>query len=377
MKKKFCFCSAFLFLILFYAPLAGQLLLRHDTSYIPTIEKRIPHIFPEMPTALSGLPEYINKLDLYLSDHYGFRQHLLRLYNRLMFTLNISGSQQVLLGGNGWLFLNKNEVVNQYRGSSSFSPDELREWIQIMHTRKKWLAGLGIDFLVVIVPDKHSIYSEHLPSWATKVGKTSLELLHDTLEKKPLFSFLDLTPTLTNAKKQGPLYYQTDSHWNLFGAYYGYLAVINKLKPDHNTINKILPKDVDFTFLESPSKSLGKQLCVPQFFTEHNDVQTAFTKKTVLLDWAPRIVQTRDVQNARIPSVATTSLIEAPRVLVIRDSFGNQMAPYLNQSFKEVLYCYNGFGFNKQSIERSKPDIVIFMVVERLLKQRVLTAAQQ
>ncbi len=39
-----------------------------------------------------------------------------------------------------------------------------RSWIR----RREWLAARGIAYVVTVVPEKFTIYPEHLPAWVTK-----------------------------------------------------------------------------------------------------------------------------------------------------------------------------------------------------------------
>ena len=64
----------------------------------------------------------------------------------------------------------------------------------------------------------------------------------------------------------------------------------------------------------------------------------------------------------------TNTLTDAdlPTAIVIRDSFGTNMYPYLNNAFSEVYYqSMWDYKFNKSYIERTNPDYYIVLVAER------------
>jgi hypothetical protein len=117
-------------------------------------------------------------------------------------------------------------------------------------------------------------------------------------------------------------------------------------------------------------------LSMHRYLQEPNNVLFTIKKQDVLIDWKSYDGKDVPVMLARVPSIARTNLNKAPKVLVLRDSFGENMAPFLNQSFKQVMYDFSGNGLDKQFIEQWKPDIVIFMFVERRLKQRELSYSQ-
>ena len=58
----------------------------------------------------------------------------------------------------------------------------------------------------------------------------------------------------------------------------------------------------------------------------------------------------------------------APRVIIIRDSFTDFMEPYLNETFSEILYLSHGNRvLDEETVLKFKPDIVIHAMIERIL----------
>ena len=59
------------------------------------------------------------------------------------------------------------------------------------------------------------------------------------------------------------------------------------------------------------------------------------------------------------------------RILVIRDSFGHQIIPFLKESFSESVFIFDAWQYklNEQIIEVVKPDIVVFLTVETHLEK--------
>ena len=58
------------------------------------------------------------------------------------------------------------------------------------------------------------------------------------------------------------------------------------------------------------------------------------------------------------------------RVLFIRDSFGNQLVPFVKEPFAESLFIFDAWRYelNKPIIEKVKPDVVIFLGLETHLE---------
>ena len=88
-----------------------------------------------------------------------------------------------------------------------------------MKRRHEYLRSRGIAYLTTIVPEKFTIYPEHLPSWvAPGRNPTLLARTLDRLAEDGTVPYVDLRPLLRDAKSREQLYYLTDSHWNLAGA---------------------------------------------------------------------------------------------------------------------------------------------------------------
>src|SRR4029453_1862083 len=67
----------------------------------------------------------------------------------------------------------------------------------------------------------------------------------------------------------------------------------------------------------------------------------------------------------------TTSLTTAPTALVYGDSFGEVMAPFLNETFRRTITVPTAhYSFPAELIQANKPDVVILEMVERSLTMR-------
>src|SRR5262249_40552398 len=74
--------------------------------------------------------------------------------------LGVSSSDRVLLGRDGWLFLNEQSE------NPDFHPKTLEQylsWARTAMIRAQWLENRQIDYLFVLTPEKHTIYPELVP----------------------------------------------------------------------------------------------------------------------------------------------------------------------------------------------------------------------
>ena len=59
----------------------------------------------------------------------------------------------------------KQSTIESYLGRNLYRNHELDFWKQKMEQRQRWFTKKGIAFLFLIVPNKHTIYSEYLPGY--------------------------------------------------------------------------------------------------------------------------------------------------------------------------------------------------------------------
>ena len=110
------------------------------------------------------------------------------------------------------------------------SPAALERWRVVLEARRDWLAKRGIKYLLVVAPDKETIYAEDVPPWFTRApGPSRLEQLREMLERTRAVDFLDLTDAVAAQKASERVYHLTDTHWNDAGAFAGYRAITARL----------------------------------------------------------------------------------------------------------------------------------------------------
>jgi alginate O-acetyltransferase complex protein AlgJ len=189
--------------------------------------------FPSSPGRIYiACVRFIRKFDSHYSSTFGFRSSLLQLYNVVKQTIFHTDPlpQKVVEGTNGWYFLgddNSNEI-KESKGIENFSQEELKSSLQKILSHQSWLRKQDIEFYLAVAPNKTSVYGEYLP-----IRKSEKETQVEQLKFASLnnFNFVDLKSNFSLAR-QRRLYHKTDSHWNDYGAFLGYTALIEKIKAD-------------------------------------------------------------------------------------------------------------------------------------------------
>ncbi|HEX2570504.1 MAG TPA: hypothetical protein VH877_13185 [Polyangia bacterium] len=355
-------CIAFLLAITL--PLGGMLLQGHRTS---TAEQRT--LAPRPTFTLAGRHSFPRQFERYFEDHFGFRSELIQLHHLVALRLlHVSPVSNVVLGRDQWLYyrgLRDGASIEDLQGRLPFSDedlDRLRGAVQATHDR---LAARGIRYLLVLVPNKQTIYPEHLPDELQPRGaRTRLDQLTAHLAAHATVPVLDLRDTLHRAKGADDLYLHSDSHWNNLGAFLGYQALARALAAQGIAIKPRTPAD----FIIEPTP-----------FTDGDLARMLGLGRA----WGDRefAIRPRGGHQAhQIPSAdrfrdqAPTAVTEnpspgLPRAVVLHDSFGVRWIQFLGEDFARCYFFQfsSANGFDPALIERERPDVVIEEVTERYL----------
>lgn len=78
---------------------------------------------------------------------------------------------------------------------------------------------------------------------------------------------------MQEAKKTGKPYFQTDSHCNHYGAYLGYLEIMEKVQETFPNVSIITPDQITFSFNSRYGQDLSGLLNASKFTIEKNAVE--------------------------------------------------------------------------------------------------------
>ena len=101
-----------------------------------------------------------------------------------------------------------------------------------------WFAQRNIRFLVVLIPNKETVYQEYMPDYIKRGARTRLDQIDQLVKRNPHLPVLNLTRVLMNKKRSAQIYYKGGTHWNQYGAYWGIKAIMRRLSdwfPDLRT----------------------------------------------------------------------------------------------------------------------------------------------
>ncbi len=356
-----------MFVLVLWLPIADKIF-GLDRSRAP-IEKRKLAEKPVFSLGWEAVVKYPTKYDAYFNDHFGYRNWLINWHSDAKVKwLGMVSSPKVMEGKEGWLFFTGDRIIEFCcRATKPFSAEQLAEWQRVLEDRRDWLAERGIRFLITVVPNKHTIYPEYLPGWLTRVGeKSRLEQFMEHMQANSDVEILDLRDAFFEAKKHERLFHRTDTHWNDEGAFVAYREIMSRLSkwfPDAKPLSR-----VNFTCQQVMERGgdlarlIGQQSSIKE-------------ERLVFLPKKPRHAQRVDPEYLLTirhwrgrgdPVVMECENGQIPRAVMFRDSLAVALIPFLSEHFGRMA-CLWTHRFDREIIERERPNVVIHEIGERLL----------
>jgi len=360
-KSKINLAMAIIFCIALFLPLLGMVV--PTLNFSPKIsEMRNLNNPPSF--SLKDVTSFPDQYESYFNDHFGFRNLFIQLNNRLRLDIfDVSGSPKVVAGNDGWLYYTGEQVIDDYRGVNHFTPENLRQWQEVLETKQRWLASQGIDYLFLVAPNKASVYPEYLPEGILRVNNSSpLDQLVTYLNQHSKVKVLDLREPLREQKKKGLLFHHTDTHWTSLGAFFAYERISDQLVSSFSQVKPISLDDLNINIQMRNGGDLAKMLGLQIKLKEE-------VPKVNLRNSQAKI--SGKVGEARDSFIMETPDKQLPRAVMFRDSFATALVPFLSENFSHIKYIWKRWSRNtpiEQIIVETEPDIVIEEVVERYIK---------
>lgn len=347
-----------LFLGIVCLPLVGKLL--PSEGAFALTENRRPAAFPTVDVMSPGwgfsIASFPRRFERYWDDSFAFRWYLIRAHSIIKLALGVSPSPKALVGQNGYLYYAAEQSVDYFRAVKPFSARELTQWREELESRRAWLAERGIRYLVVVAPNKETIYPEFMPPELRPVSAdTRLDQLKRELLTHSSVELLDLRPGLRQAKQAQRVYHRTDTHWNDAGASVAYAEILAHLSRWFPELRGgTLPGSL--VVHNTSGGDLARILALDDRFREDR------------IDFVPAAPQR--ARKSADPGGSDVAMECAdcggPRVVMTQDSFNTNLAPLLAEHFTRIVFV-DGTRLDRSLIDRERPALVIQEFVERVL----------
>lgn len=313
------------------------------------------------------------RFEQFFESHLGGRHALVAVDHAIHYWgLAMSPTDAVIVGEQGWVFLNQDYMPQSLAGEP-FEPGQLEQWIAVFKDTQSFVATWKGQLLIVVAPNKASIYSEHLPaSTRSTRGVPRLDKFNHKLAEEGI-AVLDLRPALAAAKSRAPTYCKLDTHWNGWGA----LVATGEIAKSISAVTS-KPVRFDLSEFEFVSKlfvgDLASLMTIEPFVNNTAQFPVARMPKAKRLDLpTQQIAAGGPVWNEGALAFSSQNQ-DGPTVLIHHDSFGLPLVDVLPHVLGNSVWLYFTRSFNHAALARAKPDVVVYLIAERYLHQDPPTA---
>jgi alginate O-acetyltransferase complex protein AlgJ len=266
-----------------------------------------------------------------------------------------------VLGKDGWMEHTDEGNIDDFQHVRTLTNKE--DIGKGLITLNQYLKSQGITLLIVVGPNKSSIYPDKLPDQIKSQPVPSrLDILTSYLEDNGL-PIVDLRPALRTARQDRDVYYKTDTHWNGYGALVAYTTIINALESSYPELKPYKASDLQLVTTGPDQREIPSMMGVTTII----ELSFFFTPREPFV----QTLNPGDYHGYdRLSWIPDSKL---PKLLMFHDSFGaNYLNDYLCMNFSESNFVHLGSMsqyLTKESIQYFKPDVIIIQIVERNLQE--------
>lgn len=310
---------------------------------------------------------FASDFEKYYNDTFAGRKKLIKKLVKIKRKLRFD-SEAFIFGQDGWMFYDSGKIPDGYTlidyfGKIHFSNEELQKMADGIEAIVKSYKARGIDYAIVVVPNKENLYAEFMPErlQSERVSDESrMDRAVKYLQTHTSAKIINLKEALENAKKELPLniYFKRDTHWNNLGAYYGFNEVLKMLNANGY---QIPIKNIEASMITLAGKHNTD--------LDMDDNETSYVVKYREEIEAKCLIN----EDSGFMQVYEMSKPYSDKtLLMVRDSFGIAAIPYFNKVFKKTIFVhtkYNKKASMDELIQKYQPDIIVEHLVERYFER--------
>ncbi len=344
-----------IFLVLVFGLLALPMLSMPFFRDQVSAEKREAAPFPSVMKDGALNSRFAGDLDDFVRDHIGFRNEMVQADTVLMSKLfGESAEDDVILGKNGWLYYEG--TVNDYLNIPTMTERAANNAAHSLKMLQDYAAANGADFVLAVIPNKNSLYSENMPSRFKALEQDgNYELIMKALAKEGV-NTADVKGALAAEGKV--LYQPTDTHWTYEGALVGWRSILKAAGRSDETFNGL-------TFTERRDWKADLSAMLP-------GLDDGLTGQTYP-DYDFTYVRTSHETAVDAVLLTTKQANASGSAVIYRDSFCNAMQEYIAETIGDVLFT-RAEPRRADYIRDRKADLVILETGERNIRDLSVSA---
>jgi hypothetical protein len=328
MTKKFSIFLTVLFCA-FIGGISVISLLLPDKDFSP-LENRYLQKPPKLSLETLGSGKFMEDAEDYVSDHIAGRDFWVAAK---AWSERLSGKKE----NNGVYFGAQNTLINRVKAPD---PDKLKKDMGYVDAL---VGNVSVPVYFGLIPSAAEIWRDRLPAGAPTADEKAII---DKLYFSTGASTIDLYSALA-AHSGEDIYYRTDHHWTSLGAYYGANAIFEALGMEPIDLADYQKTTVTSQFNGTSFSTSGVRWLPPDAIDTYVPDQgikvTSYFKGTPEEGglYVDSFLNVKDKYSYFLGGRQPLCVVEkegstGPKVLVIRDSYSDSLAPFLTERFSEV-----------------------------------------
>ncbi len=281
-----------------------------------------------------------------------------------------TSGQNVIVGEDNFLFEiedseYKYNYLEDYLGNTAFSEKELAAILSLLQRRADSYEQRGAKYLLVVIPNAQTVYSENMPAYLGTPSQTRLSRLCAYLTENGFEDYLNLTDYLIANKSAQPLYNNTENSLNSLGVYYAYQAVCKHFENSFTSDLLTAPPDT-FSFYQhhTTGKAIARRAGVEDVVQNLTVSLSGATEKNYFTSYqSGPVTQTLLLKEAAARNATSTLSL----LLQFSDQWERlQSEPFFSNTFERVTYQTNWID-DPEIFEMAQPALIVQFVYENQL----------
>lgn len=263
---------------------------------------------------------------------------------------------QVIVGNDGWLFYVSHNHVDDFQNVNLFNDQQISEIQKTVDDWGNFFEDQDIPLVILISPNKETIYGENLPAVVQPLGaKSRVDQILEEIDFPENIHVVDPRANLLKASQSKTVYDKTDTHWNDAGSCVAYSLMMKEIQEEISLASPLICEDIHLSRVKF-SGDLSRLLFLENAINEETFARDPGFSRSKILHGYGDIWITSWMPDTTLP-----------RIMVYRDSFLTKLIPLISENFEKADYYWT-FQIDYERIARERPDLVIIQFAERNAK---------
>ena len=332
-----------------------------DRTFSP-VENRNLSQLPAFSWAALLDGSYTADIEKYLEDQFPLRDSWMGLKTRYEYLLGKREFHGVYLCGDALV----SKIEDAGRGSQN---------IGYLHTLTELT---DVPVYVGLIPTAAEIWKDRLPAGAENFDQAAF--LEQARESVPSAAWVDISGVLSSHQDE-PVFYRTDHHWTSLGAYYGYTALLSAMGETPALLGEgeTVSRDFYGTLYSTSGVHWLEPDVIERYVSGEGVTVENFEKGEIHGLYVDSFLGEKDKYASFLGGNTPLYIVRNPgaasdkKLLVVRDSYSDSLAPFLSQYFAEIHLLdlrYYRTSVAQYALENGMDQIFVCYSVENFVKDQ-------